>query len=94
MPLEWTHEKCGKRRCTGTTGCPAFPTLKDRIHMAQAVYGEYAETDGTTLIDFALDVLLLAQSHYPADETFLTRLATEARKERMTYRANTSEVPP
>jgi hypothetical protein len=81
MPLEWTHEKCRKPECNGTTDCPGFPTIQDRINMAQAAYEEYAESDGTSVIDFALDVLLFTQSQSPRDATLLPRLATQARRE-------------
>ena len=81
MALQWSHESCGKPACNGTTNCLGFPTVKDRINMAKAAYEEFSESDGTSVIDFALDVLLLAQSKHPADETFLARLAMEARQE-------------
>jgi hypothetical protein len=81
MPLEWTHEKCKKPACDGTTKCPGFPTVKDRISMAQAAYEEYAESDGTPVVDFALDVLLFTQSQSPVDSTLLPRLAKQARRE-------------
>ena len=81
MALEWTHEKCGKPACNGTTKCPGFPTVQDRIHIAKAAHDEYSESDGTSVIDFALDVLLLAQSHHPSDETLLQRLAKQAGRE-------------
>ena len=38
----------------------SFPTVQDRINMAASAYAEYAESDGTSVIDFALDVLLFA----------------------------------
>ena len=78
MPLEWTHEKCGKPMCTGTTECAGFPTVKDRITMAAAAYAEYAEEDGTSVIDFALDVLLFAQSQHQSDKALLPRLTKQA----------------
>ena len=81
MPLEWTHEKCKKPACDGTTACRGFPTVKDRIDMAKAAYEEYAESDGTSVIDFELDVLLFAQSECDSDQTLLTRLAKYARRE-------------
>ena len=81
MPLEWTHEKCARPGCDGTTDCAAFPTLTDRIHMATAAYEEYAESDGTSVIDFALDVLLFAQSEHASDDTFIERVANQARRE-------------
>ena len=81
MPLEWTHEKCTKPACDGTTACRGFPTVKDRIDMAKAAYEEYAESDGTSVIDFALDVLLFAQSEHRTDKTLLPRLAKQARRE-------------
>jgi len=83
MPLEWTHEKCRKPACDGTTNCPGFPTVKDRINMAKAAYGEYSESDGTSVIDFALDVLIFAQTVHAPDKTLLPRLAKEARREWM-----------
>jgi len=87
MPLQWTHEKCRKPACDGTTNCTGFPTATDRINMAEAAYGEYAESDGTTVIDFTLDVLLFAQSEHSADKTLLTRLARQAGRE---WRAHAS----
>ena len=78
MPLEWTHEKCKKPACDGTTACRGFPTVKDRIDMAKAAYEEYAESDGTSVIDFALDVLSFAQSEHRTDQTLLPRLAKQA----------------
>jgi hypothetical protein len=81
MALEWTHAKCAKRACDGTTNCPGFPTVHDRINMAKAAYEEYSESDGMSVIDFALDVLLLAQSQHDADKTLLPRLAKQARRE-------------
>lgn len=79
MPLEWTHEKCGKPACDGTTDCVGFPTVKDS--MAQAAYEEYAESDGSSVIDFALDVLLFTQSQSAADTTLLPRLTKQAGRE-------------
>ena len=81
MALEWTHEKCGKPACDSTTNCPGFPTVTDRINMAGAAYQEYAESDGTSVIDFALDVLLFAQSEHVSDKTLLPRLAKQAVRE-------------
>src|SRR5947209_7962021 len=81
MPLEWTHEKCRKPACDGTPDCPGFPTVEDRVRMAQAAYEEYAESDGTSVIDFALDVLLFAQSRFSSDRTLLPRLAKQAGQE-------------
>jgi hypothetical protein len=81
MPLEWTHEKCGKSMCTGTTECAGFPTVRDRITMAKAAYEEYAESDGTSVIDFALDVLLFAQWVHQSDKAHLSRLAKQAARE-------------
>ena|SRR2546427_392823 len=81
MPLEWTHDRCGKPACDGSTNCPGFPTIKDRINMARAAYEEYSESDGTSVIDFALDVLLFAQSEHAADSTLLPRLAKQALRE-------------
>src|SRR2546426_567138 len=81
MPLEWTHEKCRQTACDGTTHCAGFPTIQDRINMAKAAYAEYSETDGTSVIDFALDVLLFAQSQFHSDQTLLPRLAKQARRE-------------
>ena len=78
MPLEWTHEQCRKPGCDGTTACPGFPNVKDRINMAKAAYEEYAESDGTSVIDFALDVLLFAQSEHDANPTLLPLLAKRA----------------
>jgi hypothetical protein len=49
--------------------------------MAKAAYDEYAEADGTPVIDFALDVLLFAQSEHPRDTTILARLAYQAGQE-------------
>jgi hypothetical protein len=85
MPLEWTHEKCGKPTCDATTNCPGFPTVHDRIHMARAAYEEYTESDGTSVINFALDVLLLAQSDHNSDKMLLPRLAKQARREWTAY---------
>ena len=81
MPLQWTHEKCRQPACDGTTACAGFPTVNDRINMAKAAYEEYAAEDGTSVIDFALDVLLFAQSRFDADKTLLPRLAKQARRE-------------
>src|SRR5437867_12949365 len=81
MSLQWTHEKCSQPACDGTTACPAFPTVEDRINMAASAYTEYAEADGTSVIDFALDVLLFAQSQFASDQTLLPRLAKQARGE-------------
>ena len=81
MPLEWTHEKCRKPACDGKTDCPGFPTIKDRINMAGAAYEEYSESDRTSVIDFALDALLFAQSEHASDETLLSQLAKQARRE-------------
>jgi len=81
MPLEWTHEKCRQPACEGTTTCPGFPTIQDRIHMAKAAYEEYAASDGTSVIDFALDVLVFAESQFHSDQTLLPRLAKQARRE-------------
>src|SRR5436190_18705312 len=81
MPLQWTHEKCGKPACDGTTDCSGFPTIQDRINMAASAYAEYAEADGTSVIDFALDALLFAQSEHRADQTLLPRLAKQAGQE-------------
>ena len=41
-------------------------------------YEEYGESDGTSVIDFALDVLLCAQSQRDSDKTRLPRLAKQA----------------
>src|SRR6266571_8969746 len=60
---------------------PSFPTVQDRINMAASAYAEYAASDGTSVIDFALDVLLFAQSQFHSDQTLLTRLAKQARRE-------------
>jgi hypothetical protein len=81
MPLEWTHEECGKPLCTGTTDCPGFPTIRDRITMSKAAYEEYAESHGTSVIDFALDVLLFAQWVHQSDKALLPRLAKQATRE-------------
>ena len=81
MPLQWTHEKCRKPECDGTTDCPGFPTFQDRINMAKAAYEEYAESDGTSVIDFALDVLLFAQSQFHSDKTLMSRLAKQSGRE-------------
>src|SRR6266852_3413880 len=81
MPLEWTHEKCRKAACDGTTACRGFPTVQDRVRMAASAYAEYAASDGTSVIDFALDVLLFAQSEHASDKTLLPRLAKQARRE-------------
>ena len=81
MALEWTHEKCGKPACDGSTNCPGFPTVTDRINMAGAAYEEYGASDGTSAIDFALDVLLFAQSKHASDQTLLRQLAKQARRE-------------
>ncbi len=59
MPLEWTHATCGSAGCTGDTDCLGFPTDIDRINMARAAYIEYADSDGTSLIDFVHDVMML-----------------------------------
>ena len=85
MPLEWTHEQCQKPGCDGTTDCEGFPTVKDRINMARAAYEEYADSDGTPVIDFALDVLLFAQSEHPQDTTLLAHLAYQAGQEWQKY---------
>ncbi len=63
MPLEWTHETCAED-CPGTTDCPNFPTIKDRIDMADAAYAEYSESDGTPAVDFLSDVLLFVAATY------------------------------
>jgi len=81
MPLQWTHARCKKPKCDGTTACPGFPNVKDRINMAKAAYEEYAESDGTSVIDFVLDVLLFAQSEHASDKTLLLRLAKQAGRE-------------
>jgi hypothetical protein len=81
MPLEWTHENCRQPACDSTTDCPGFPTVEDRIRMAQAAYEEYAQSDGTSVIDFALDVLLFTQSQSAQDATLLPRLSKQARRE-------------
>ena len=81
MPLQWTHEKCRHPACDGTTDCAGFPTVQDRINMAASAYAEYAASDGTYVIDFALDVLLFAQSIFQSDKTLLPRLAKQARRE-------------
>jgi hypothetical protein len=81
MPLVWTHEKCAKPACDGTTNCPNFPTVQDRVNMARAAYSEYAEADGTSLTDFALDALLLLQSERPRSRSILMRLAKRAFQE-------------
>ena len=49
--------------------------------MAKAAYAEYAEADGTSVIDFALDVLIFAQSESSSDTALLPRLAKTARRE-------------
>ena len=62
MPLEWTHETCKVKDCDSDTDCPGFPTDTDRINMARAAYVdwmEYAESDGTPLVDFVHDVMML-----------------------------------
>src|SRR2546427_2583504 len=81
MPLEWTHEQCKKPKCDGTTACPGFPTVQDRVRMAASAYAEYAASDGTSVIDFALDVLLFAQSQFQSDKKLMRRLAKQARRE-------------
>jgi hypothetical protein len=81
MPLEWTHEKCRKPACDGTTSCPGFPTVQDRINMAGAAYREFAESDGTSVIDFALDVLLFTKSEHASDKMLLPRLTKQAGRE-------------
>ena len=86
MPLEWTHERCERPGCDGTTDCPSFPTVTDRLNMARAAYDEYAESDGTPVLDFAIDVLLLAQSEHVSDTTLIPRLARQALRE---WRAHT-----
>ena len=85
MALEWTHEQCRKPACNGTIDCPGFPTVQDRIHMAGAAYEEYGESDGTSVIDFALDVLLFAKSEHASDKTLLPRLARQAGREWAAY---------
>jgi len=62
-----------------------FPTIQDRINMARAAYEAYAESDGTSLIDFALDVLLLAQSERVGDKKVFPRLAKQALREWSAY---------
>jgi hypothetical protein len=59
MPLEWMH-RCDRADCTGDTDCPAFPTVSDRMAMAEAAFNEYSEADGTTFTDFVHDVMMLA----------------------------------
>src|SRR5712671_5536727 len=81
MPLQWAHERCGKPACDGTTNCSGFPTINDRIDMARAAYDEYAEADGTSVIDFALDVLLFVQSEHDSDAALLKRLTKQAGRE-------------
>ena len=81
MPLEWTHQKCRKPACDGTTACAGFPTIQDRVRMAASAYAEYADTDGTSVIDFVLDVLLFAQSEHDANQTLLPLLAKRASRE-------------
>lgn len=81
MPLKWTHETCGKPACDGTTNCESFPTIKDRINRARVAYEEYAESDGTPVIDFAFDVLLFVQSENDADKALLPRLTKQALRE-------------
>src|SRR3989449_11536046 len=81
MPLEWTHDKCRNPACAGTTACSSFPTVQDRINMAKAAYEQYAESDGTSVIDFALDVLLFTQSEHDSDKTLFTQLAKQAGRE-------------
>jgi hypothetical protein len=65
MPLEWKHYQaiCPKKEgCSGDTACLEFPTIHDRLAMAQAAYREYSEADDTPLVDFVADVLLLAMA--------------------------------
>lgn len=85
MALEWTHQDCRNPDCDGTTECHAFPTVADRIRMARAAYEVYAEADDTSLLDFALDVLLLAQSENVNDVTLLPLLARHASNEWWAY---------
>ena len=92
MALAWTHSKCGKPGCDGATDCPNFPTVTDRINMAQAAYEEYAEEDGTSEIDFALDVLLFVRSEHEGDSTLLPRLAKQAAREYRRFRGRTKEA--
>ena len=80
------------RSCDGTTACSGFPTVKDRINMAKAAYEEYAESDGTSVIDFALDVLLFAQSEHGSDKTLLPRLAKQAGREWKAHARRTRHV--
>ena len=47
-----------------------FPTIQDRMNMAASAYAEYAAADGTSVIDFALDVLLFAQSQFDSIRCF------------------------
>lgn len=63
--LEWTHDSttCPDPDCDGDTDCDRFPTVNDRIAMAEAAYEEYAGGDGTVLSDFVLDVLLFLKSN-------------------------------
>lgn len=67
MALEWTHKKCGKPACDGTTKCTGFATVADRVNMAGAAYEEYSASDGTSVIDFTLDVLLFAKSKHASE---------------------------
>ena len=63
MPLEWTHDDifCPQgAKCPGDTSCKSFPSILDRRAMAHAAYCEYAESDGTSFLDFIRDVLILA----------------------------------
>ena len=55
--------------------------FNDRIDMARAAYDKYAEADGTSVIDFALDVLLFVQSEHDSDAALLKRLTKQAGRE-------------
>ena len=88
MTLEWTHDRCSHPGCTECTDCEAFPTVRDRLTMAQAAYDEYAEADSSSVTAFALDVLLLAQSKRRHDKALLSTLATQAQNEWQAYLEN------
>jgi len=68
MSLEWTHaaRTCpAGADCARTTNCACFPTVPDRVAMAQAAFDAYAEADGTSLDDFLADIaLLVLTQHY------------------------------
>jgi hypothetical protein len=61
MPIKWRHvsEACPLVTCPATTDCPEFPTVADRIALAEEAFQEYAqERPGFT--EFLEDICLLA----------------------------------